>query len=206
MVGVVVKVICRKITPQATYSPFAILEPERYLIQEVNRNNTIIPSDGMVLSFHMSQLNRLSWLDNVMLGEEAVIRTNLPKEWESYPYLLGGGPMLVYGEKYALNPKSESFRASYNSPTARTAAGRTVDGKILIVVVDSGSSEYSIGATWDELAYSMMGLYQLTDLMGFDGGGSSTMYVGGRVVNSPKDGGERRVSNILAVVPYNEFL
>jgi hypothetical protein len=32
------------------------------------------------------------------------------------------------------------------------------------------------------------------------------MYVEGRVANEAKDGGERKVSNILAVVPYNEFL
>lgn len=37
--------------------------------------------------------------------------------------------------------------------------------------------------------------------LNFDGGGSTTMVVGGRVVNSPSDkSGERPVANVLAVV------
>jgi exopolysaccharide biosynthesis protein len=201
-----VEVLCRRISPTSTYYPFAVLEPERYLIQEVNRNNTRIPSDGMVLSFHSSILKGLTWLDKVMLGEEVIVRTNLPKEWDSFPYLLGGGPMLVKEGRLVLDPAKEGFKASFNYPTARTAVGKTVSGKILIVVVDSGSKDYSIGATWTELAYAMIGLYPLSDLMGFDGGGSSTMFVDGKVVNEPKDGASRRVSNILAVVPFDEFL
>lgn len=201
-----VEVICRGISPQSTYYPFTVLEPERYLITTVNRNATDIPTDGLVLSFHLSLVKNIDWLDDVMLGDEMIVRTNLPKEWEGYPYLLGGGPMLVTNGRIVLNPSKEDFRASYNTPTARTAVGRTIDGKMLIVVVDSGSKDYSIGATWTELANAMIGLYQMDDLMGFDGGGSSTMYVEGRVANKPKDGGERKVSNILAVVPYNEFL
>jgi len=201
-----VEVVCRRISPQSTYYPFAVLEPERYLISTVNKNATRIPSDGLVFSFHLSLVKSIGWLDDVMLGDEVVVRTNLPSAWETYPYLLGGGPMLVADEEIVLNPSSEHFKPSYNYPTARTAVGRTVDGKMLIVVVDSGTKEYSIGATWTELAYAIRGLYPLTDLMGFDGGGSSTMFVGGRVVNQPKDGSERKVSNILAVVPYDEFL
>ena len=201
-----VEVICRRISPQSTYYPFAVLEPERYLITTVNRRATDIPSDGLVLSFHMSLVKNIDWLDDVMLGDEMIVRTNLPKEWEGYPYLLGGGPMLVSNGAIVLNAAKENFRASYNTPTARTAVGKTIEGNMLIVVVDSGSKDYSIGATWDELANAMIGLYKMDDLMGFDGGGSSTMYVEGRVANEPKDGGERKVSNILAVVPYNEFL
>lgn len=199
-----VEVVCRRISPQNTSYPFAILEPERYLISSVSRNSTPIPSDGMVISFHLPVVKGYGWLDKVMLGDEVIVKTNLTGDWSTFPYLLGGGPMLISGGNIVLNPAKEDFRASYNQPTARTAVGRTNDGKILIIVVDSGSKDYSIGATWTELAYAAKGLYNVSDLMGFDGGGSSTMYVEDRVVNQPKGGAERKVSNILAVVPYND--
>ena len=200
-----VEVVCRRISPQNSSYPFAILEPERYLISSVSRIATSIPADGMVISFHLPVVKTYSWLDKVMLGDEIVVKTNLTGDWSTFPYLLGGGPMLVYGGQIVLNAAKEDFRASYNSPTARTAVGKTYDDRILIIVVDSGSKDYSIGATWTELAYVIKGLYNVSDLMGFDGGGSSTMYVEGRVVNQPKGGAERKVSNILAVVPYEEF-
>jgi len=40
-----------------------------------------------------------------------------------------------------------------------------------------------------------------SDLMGFDGGGSSTMFIEDRVINLPSGGTPRAVANILAVVP-----
>jgi exopolysaccharide biosynthesis protein len=42
--------------------------------------------------------------------------------------------------------------------------------------------------------------------MGFDGGGSSTMFVGDTIVNAPAGGGQRSVANILAVVPLGGFI
>ncbi len=200
-----VEVVCKRISPQSTSYPFAILEPERYLISSVSRNATAIPGDGMVISFHLPVVKGYGWLDKVMLGDEVIVKTNLTGDWSTFPYLLGGGPMLISGGNIVLNPAKEDFRASYNHPTARTAVGKTYDEKILIIVVDSGGKDYSIGATWTELAYAIKGLYNVSDLMGFDGGGSSTMYVEDRVVNQPKGGAERKVSNILAVVPYDSF-
>jgi hypothetical protein len=40
----------------------------------------------------------------------------------------------------------------------------------------------------------------------FDGGGSSAMWAGGKLVNRPSDGSERRVANHLAVVLRDDFV
>jgi exopolysaccharide biosynthesis protein len=42
--------------------------------------------------------------------------------------------------------------------------------------------------------------------MGFDGGGSSTMFVNDKIVNAPAGGGQRSVANVLAVVPFEGFI
>ncbi len=73
----------------------------------------------------------------------------------------------------------------------------------MIIVVDKGGAG---GCSWSELAVISRDLLKLSDLMGFDGGGSSTMFVKDKVVNAPTGGGQRRVANILAVVPFEKFI
>ncbi|MDQ3023508.1 MAG: phosphodiester glycosidase family protein, partial [bacterium] len=73
----------------------------------------------------------------------------------------------------------------------------------VIIVVDKGGAG---GCSWSELAVISRDLLKLSDLMGFDGGGSSTMFVKDKVVNAPTGGGQRRVANILAVVPFEKFI
>jgi exopolysaccharide biosynthesis protein len=43
-----------------------------------------------------------------------------------------------------------------------------------------------------------------TEAMNLDGGGSSTLWLGGDVMNSPSDGRERLVANSLIVVSRQE--
>lgn len=80
----------------------------------------------------------------------------------------------------------------------RTAIGVVDDNHLVFVVVDGRSPGYSKGVTMTELAQIMIGL-GATTAYNLDGGGSSTMYYDGRVVNTPSNGGERGTSDILYV-------
>lgn len=80
----------------------------------------------------------------------------------------------------------------------RTAIGVVADNHLLLVVVDGRSAGYSAGATMTELATLMRGLGAVT-AYNIDGGGSSTMFFDGEVVNRPSNGGERGTSDILYV-------
>lgn len=80
----------------------------------------------------------------------------------------------------------------------RTAVGVIDDNHLVFVVVDGRQSGYSEGVTLPELADIMTSL-GATTAYNLDGGGSSTMYFNGRVVNSPSNGGERGTSDILYV-------
>jgi exopolysaccharide biosynthesis protein len=80
----------------------------------------------------------------------------------------------------------------------RTAVGVIDTNHLVFVVVDGRDTGYSRGVTLPELGDLMTGLGAKT-AYNLDGGGSSTMYFQGDVVNRPSNGGERGVSDILFI-------
>lgn len=99
--------------------------------------------------------------------------------------------------EYQVEKLSEDFDTTRHP---RTAVGIDARGNWIFVVVDGRQPGRSIG----------MDLYELTDLMlslgcryaiNLDGGGSTTMYLNGSVVNSPSDvSGERPVADALMIL------
>jgi len=81
----------------------------------------------------------------------------------------------------------------------RTAVGVVDDNHLVFVVVDGRSPGYSEGVTLTELAAIMQDL-GATTAYNLDGGGSSTLYFDGEVVNDPLGkGAERGTSDILYI-------
>lgn len=81
----------------------------------------------------------------------------------------------------------------------RTAIGVVDDNHLVFVVVDGRSPGYSAGVTLTGLAEIMQDL-GATTAYNLDGGGSSTMYFNGELVNDPLGNGtERGTSDILYV-------
>ena len=81
----------------------------------------------------------------------------------------------------------------------RTAVAKLKDGKFLMIAVDGRHPGVSVGMTLKELADYLLSI-GATDAMNLDGGGSTTMFVGGKVVNVPSDKeGERKVSDAIVV-------
>ncbi|MCU1446659.1 phosphodiester glycosidase family protein [Cryobacterium sp.] len=81
----------------------------------------------------------------------------------------------------------------------RTAIGVIDDNHLVFVVVDGRSPGYSAGVTLPGLAGIMQGL-GATTAYNLDGGGSSTMYFNGSLVNDPLGtGSERGTSDILYI-------
>lgn len=80
----------------------------------------------------------------------------------------------------------------------RTAVGVVDANHVVLVVVDGRQEGYSRGVTTTELAEILQDL-GATTAYNVDGGGSSTLYFDGEVVNSPSQGRERGTSDILYV-------
>lgn len=83
----------------------------------------------------------------------------------------------------------------------RTGIGMIAPNHFIFIVVDGRSTGYSRGASLAEFAQIFKDL-GCTDAYNIDGGGSSTMYFMGRVVNNPLGKNrERGTSDILYIVP-----
>lgn len=81
----------------------------------------------------------------------------------------------------------------------RTAVGIIDENHLVFVVVDGRSPGYSAGVTMTGLAEIMQGL-AATTAYNIDGGGSSTMYFNGELVNNPLgENKERGTSDILYI-------
>ena len=117
--------------------------------------------------------------------------------------LVGGWPrLIVNGESIAdsVDRVEGTFPRFSVTRHPRTGVGFSRDSSTLYLVTVDGRSESSSGMSLAELAALMraLGIYQGMNL---DGGGSTTMVIRGRVVNSPSDStGERTVGNALVVV------
>ncbi len=116
--------------------------------------------------------------------------------WNGVFDVIGGGPILVQDNRIVTEPCSSSF--CRRNP--RTAIGWTSTGRVLLVVIDGRQPRWSVGASLGELARIMRDLGAV-EAMNLDGGGSSTMWVDGEVVNRPSDGTERKVTTAMLVLP-----
>jgi exopolysaccharide biosynthesis protein len=86
----------------------------------------------------------------------------------------------------------------------RTGIGVIDDNHFVLVVVDGRSTGYSRGVSMTEFAEIFVGL-GATQAYNLDGGGSSTMYFNGDLVNNPLGKGkERGTSDILYIAVGEE--
>jgi len=117
--------------------------------------------------------------------------------------LVGGWPRILRdGKNVAGDAATVEGTISRNAEMRhpRTSVGFSRDSSTLFMFAVDGRSESSGGMTLIELADTMrrLGAWQA---MNFDGGGSTTMVIGGALVNKPSDQtGERAVGNALMVV------
>ena len=135
--------------------------------------------------------------ENTVIEESEVTAQELLDKdaWQ----VLSFGPGLVEDGEIAVSENEEVGKAMASNP--RTALGVTEDGHYLFVVSDGRTSE-SEGLSLYEMAEFMQSLGAAT-AYNLDGGGSSTMYFNGEVVNNPTTSGrsikERSVSDIVYI-------
>lgn len=131
------------------------------------------------------------------------IRTGFLPGRERLRTIVGGGPRIIQNGRgvgeygYFIEGTGAKF-GTVRHP--RTAIGFSKDSSTLYLVTVDGRTESDSGMSLVELADAMLklGVYEAVNL---DGGGSTTMVIGDRVVNHPSDKeGERPVGNALLVV------
>lgn len=161
-------------------SGYVLRNGELYRDVSANNEDLAIMSDGSFQIVEEQSTSASSLLENGALQ------------------VLSFGPALVNSGTVAVSENTEVERAKTSNP--RTAIGMISPLHYVIIVSDGRTSE-STGLT----------LYQLANLFveegctvayNLDGGGSSTLWFNGKVINQPTDGknsGEREVSDIVYI-------
>ena len=113
--------------------------------------------------------------------------------------LLAFGPSLVDNGEISVGINTEVGQAMASNP--RTAIG-IIDENHYIIVVSDGRTSESKGLSLYQMA-EVMKSYGVKTAYNLDGGGSSTLYFNGQVINKPTTGGskisERAVSDIVYI-------
>ena len=113
--------------------------------------------------------------------------------------LLAFGPSLVEDGEIVVDTSTEIGRAMASNP--RTAIGIIDENHYIIVIADGRTTE-SEGLSLYQMA-EIMKEYGATTAYNLDGGGSSTLYFNGQVINNPTTNGntisERAVSDIVYI-------
>ena len=86
-----------------------------------------------------------------------------------------------------------------NTRHPRTLIGHFDNGDLLFIVIDGRREGWSLGVTLEEAQRKLLE-FHVRDAYNLDGGGSSTFYYDGKILNRPS-GGERRVTTNIIIKP-----
>ena len=155
-------------------------------VREIRHGDTSLTPDIMVLSLGPQ-------LATPAIAPGAVLKlsTGTAPDLSGVKTAIGGGPALVRNGK-VIAPDTNPVRHP------RTAIGWNKD-RFFMVAVDGRQRNLSVGMTYVELAEYMAKL-GCAEALNLDGGGSTTCWVLGQVMNSPSEGHERNMANALVLV------
>ena len=125
-----------------------------------------------------------------------------PADWAEAQDAVGGAGLLLFDGRELTDFTDERFVKGFDTTRhPRTLIGAGGDGAIWLVTVDGRNPLLSLGMSFTELQRLSRRL-GLRSALNLDGGGSTTMWVDGQVVNRPTDAqGLRPVSEAIVVVP-----
>jgi exopolysaccharide biosynthesis protein len=179
-----------------------------------NSSNMTIPADGFVISVgtdyvSKSQDDLSAEIAKLVQKPDSagVVRIRKPIlldggqfSTDKHVDMTNGVPSLIRDGKIDITWEQEKASKSFaETRHPRTAVAKLKGGKFLMITVDGRQPGVSVGMNLRELADYLLSL-GATDAMNLDGGGSTTMYVDGKIMNTPSDKeGERKVGDAIVV-------
>ena len=150
-------------------------------ITEVNQGESIsIPPNGYLLAIRGNPelKSRLREGSSLQLENQTI-----PPAFSDYPYILAAGPLLIKNQQVVLDAEEENFSDAFIQQKAhRSAIALREDGKLLLVAMGE-----RIGGNGPSLKESVSILQRLgaIDALNLDGGSSTSLYLGGELINRP---------------------
>ena len=174
--------------PSPKYGMQLVVSNGKLLRTSYSRNK--IPEDGYVIVGPQNELEK------IVNARKFKLDIKLNPEWKDVNHIISGGPYLVKNGDIYVDMTAQKL-ASIGGRNPRTAVGYTKDNHLIMLTAD-GREGASIGLTLVELANLMKEL-GCVNAMNLDGGGSTVMYVNGKVVNKPAVQGGIPLSHTLMV-------
>lgn len=153
--------------------------------------NTLAPAGGVLAVRGAEMAEKIG----ALLSGTALVRVEMGGAY----WANGGFPVLFENGEYSILPDDPAN----HKRAARTVAGWTAAGELLLVTADSRPG-WSAGLSTVEAAQLLRSLGAV-EAINLDGGGSTTFVEGGRLANRPSDGTsepvERAVVDALVIIP-----
>lgn len=159
-------------------------------ITAISYGSTAIPENGYVISGPKAKL------EPFFMAKKIELDIKMVPQWENIDHIISGGPYLIKDGEVFIDVTAQKLGA-ITGKNPRTAIGYTAHNEFIMVTVD-GREHASVGMTLGELARMMKG-FGCINAMNMDGGGSTVMYVQGKVVNNPAQKGGIPISNALTI-------
>jgi hypothetical protein len=174
---------------------------KRYQAAKAGKKAYEIPKDGYLLTLR-SFRSAASWFPvGTRITSE---RSPQPSDFNNYPQILGAGPILLQDGDKVLNVRQESFSRNFVEGKApRSVIGTTDSGKLLLATIHYSctAGEKAFAPSLETTAKIMQKLGAV-DALNLDGGNSSTLYLGGQILNKfPRQTG--RIHNGIGVFLEN---
>ena len=159
-------------------------------ITAISYGSTAIPENGYVISGPKAKL------EPFFMAKKIELDIKMVPQWENIDHIISGGPYHIKDGEVFIDVTAQKLGA-ITGKNPRTAIGYTAHNEFIMVTVD-GREHASVGMTLGELARMMKG-FGCINAMNLDGGGSTVMYVQGKVVNNPAQKGGIPISNALTI-------
>ncbi|WP_223805810.1 phosphodiester glycosidase family protein [Pseudanabaena sp. UWO310] len=151
----------------------------QYQGSAVGVGQVAIPSDGYVLVARQTPdaANQLP-VGMTVRGRQAFI----PDKFASFPNLIGAGPLLLKNGSLSLDGKVEQFQAGFDTQAANRSAIATTKekGKLLLATVQAAPDGVAPNLLQTAEVLKKIGA---VDALNLDGGSSSTLFLGGEILN-----------------------
>ncbi|MEH2327931.1 phosphodiester glycosidase family protein [Nostoc sp.] len=138
-----------------------------------------IPQDGYLLTL---RANATSAASQLPIGSAVSISSaTIPADFSRYPYIIGAGPLLIQNRQIVLDAKGEKFSNAFIAEKAiRSGICTTTTGTLIITATHNRVGGY--GPNLAEHA-QLMQLMGCVDALNLDGGSSTSLYLGGQLLD-----------------------